>query len=80
MEVIKRYCDTKGKGNATLARINQSFAVEFRQYDKYTGEVRDPEVIAVGLKEINNYIAELEAKLANAKAMKTEMESLGVIK
>lgn len=78
MEIIERFYKQSGKGLATLSIVNQSCAVEFAKFDPDTGETVDPEVLTIGLKEIDSIISDYQSKLDNAKAFKTEMIALGL--
>lgn len=75
----KRYLERKDKNAVTLAKVGDSFALEYKKFDAETGVEIDPEVIAVNREDLLKSKADLQAQIADIDAVLKDLDALTVV-
>ena len=72
----KNYLEKKAKGNAEIITAGGGFAIVVKKFDVETGDPIAPEITSIDLDSLEAQKLELQSKIADIEAIKTEINTL----
>ena len=76
---VETYLDLKVKGLITLAKINDSYACEIKQFNPDTGLPIAPRVEAIDLKQLQDRKTSLQGEIVAIDTLIADLTKLGVM-